>query len=222
MKRKKILIILLLLIFTITGCEEESGSKIKMSKSSDSYLKENWTYESLKEHFKKLGFTNIKGIAVEPEDDDFEKNIFELYIEQGFIGDDTWEKNDEFNSNQEVRIFYNEYPLMTIDNSEDLKKVLNGKIKSYEDFAKKYDGRYVEFKAIVHDHHSLYDTMDMIYVVGENKNGLIIQIGDNAYGNNIDLSVEKGDKVIVRGRISKSDSDYYKNLYVETLDLIKQ
>ena len=208
---------------------------IKMPYASNEYCGSVWAVDELTKHFRDLGFTNIVSYAVEPEDDDYQKHIYEVYIERGLFGNaETWEANDEFKVDSEISIYYNSSPVLTVDNCNDLVTVLTSKNMSYKSFADKYDGCYVEFNAYV-TRHTIYDggTSHIIDVTGGDYDGkreidvndetvfdgLIIRIGDRTWNNFINKSVEPGDHVFVSGRIDASWSEYYKQLYIETMQL---
>ena len=137
----------------------------------------------------------------------------------------------------EITIYYNEFPLLNIENCSELVTILKSKDMDYMSFANKYDGRYVEFEAYVTSH-TTYDggTSHIINVTGgdydgtselghydeEYYNGLVIRIGDRTMGNSIDESVEEGQNVTVSGKIDASWCEYYKQLYVECQSLSKR
>lgn len=215
----------------------QSTEKIIMSQGASEYIGASWTIDSLTEHFKEMGFTNISTIPCEPDNDNYEKNIFELYIETGWFGSEPWEAGDEFEPDAEISIYYNESPLLTIENCDDLATVLTSQDMSYSTFAEKYDGHYVKFDGYV-TYHITYNagTDHIIQVTGGDYDGSVelghsddgyydglnIYIGDRTMNNSIDESVDEGTSVTVSGRISAEWSDYYGNLYVETIYLIKR
>lgn len=222
-------IMLIVLMCCLTACDSESsgssGGKIEMPKSAEDYCGSEYTIDELTEYFEDLGFTNIRTVACEPDEDKYRKNIFEIYIETGLFSTDPWKAGEKYDADAEISIYYNEEPLLTVDNCEDLVTVLNSTDMDYMTFANKYDGRYVEFNAYVYDH-STYDggTSHIIDVAGGDKVsdkalGLIIRIGDRTWGNSIDESVEKGQLVVVSGKIDASWCEYYKQLYVECEEL---
>lgn len=220
---KKILLMLsVLLLCCLTACGgPSSGKVIEMPNGSEYYIGSEWNVDTLTDHFEELGFKNIKTVACEPDEDKFEKNIFELYIQTGTFSTDPWEAGEKFDAEAEISIYYNESPMLTVDNCPDLVTVLTSEEMDYMTFAEKYDGQYVEFEAIVSSHIS-YDggTSHIIDVMGNrDSKGLVIRIGDNTWGNSIDESVEEGDEVVVRGKIDLSWCEYYNQLYVETEDL---
>lgn len=213
--------------------EKVSKGKIVMPYSSADYCGEEWTLEELTEHLTELGFTNIVARPCDPDDDNYKINIRELYIETGLFSTDPWEAGEEYNADAEITIYYNEFPLLTVENCPDLVTVLTSKGMSYVSFADSYDGRYVEFDAYVTNHitydggtsHIIevtggdYDGVSKIDPYDENCfDGLNIRIGE-AWGSSINKGVEAGDHVRVSGRIDASQSEYFKMLYVKTMSL---
>ena len=210
---------------------EASSGKIAMPNSTTDYIGSEWTIETLTEYFKELGFNNIRAVACKPDDDDYENNIQEITIETGLLSDDPWEAGDEFAADAEITIYYNEFPVLTINNCPDLEKVLTSKNMNYMSFAEEYDERYVKFEAYVANHYnSIIDVTggdyDGVSELGhydeEYYNGLLIRIGDRSWDNNLDKSVKEGQNVTVSGKIDASWSEYYKQLYVEGLSLTKR
>lgn len=213
---------------------ESTSDEIEMPYSSADYCGAEWTLESLTEHLKELGFTTIETIPCDPDDDKYEANIFEIYIQTGLFSTDPWEAGEKYDPDDKITIYYNEFPILTVENCPDLLTVLTSKDIDYMTFANKYDGRYVEFNAYVTSH-TTYDggTSHIINVTGGDYNGetelghydaefydgLIIRIGDRTWGNNINESVEEGDNVLVSGRIDASWCEYYKMLYIECRNL---
>ena len=204
------------------------SGKIEMPNSSVSYEGDQWTLESLTEHFKELGFTSFENIPCDPDEDNYRSNIFVIEICTGWFSEDPWEAGETFNSDDTIKIYYNEFPLLTIDNCPDLLTMLTSDEMSYMTFANKYDGRYVEFDGYVHSHTTYNAGIDhIINVAGGDytENGApghIIRIGDRTWGNSINESVEEGDPVTVSGKIDASWCEYYKMLYVETLSLSRR
>lgn len=209
---------------------EETSGKIVMPYSTEDYIGSEWTIETITEHFEELGFTNIRAVPYDPDDDNYKINIREMVIETGWFSTDPWEVGDEFNPDAEISIYYNEFPLLTIENCTDLITVLTSKEMDYMIFCNKYDGRYVEFDAYIVSHIT-YDggTSHIIDLAGGDYDGQTelpssiaghyVRIGDRTWENSIDKDVEVGDHVIVSGRIDASWADYFKCLYVETMDL---
>ena len=63
-----------------TESKEETkkpSGKIKMPKNTEDYIGSEWTVDTLTQHFKDLGFTNIRTVPCDPDDDRFDNNIFE-------------------------------------------------------------------------------------------------------------------------------------------------
>lgn len=215
----------------------QTSGKIVMQNSAVDYIGSEWTIETITDHFKSLGFTNIRAVPCEPDDNNYRKNIFELVIKKGWATTDPWEAGEEFDSDAEISVYYNEYPVLTVENCPDLVTILTSKDLGYLTFCERYDGRYVEFDAYVIGHLT-YDggTSHIIDVTGGDYDGQseidaynpdtyageIIRIGDRTWGNNIDKSVSEGDLVTVSGEIDASWAEYYKSVYVETRELSKR
>ena len=213
---------------------DTSDEKIIMPKSASDYIGAEWTIDSLTKHFNEMGFTNIRAIPCEPDDDNYDANIFELSIRTGWFSTDPWEAGDEFNSDAEISIYYNEFPLLTVENCPDLVTILTSQDVSYTTFAEEYDGRYIQFDGYVTYHITYNAGIDHIIQVtggdydgstelGNSEDGyydgLNIRIGDRMMENSINESVEEGDLVTVCGKIDADWSEYYGNLYVETIYL---
>lgn len=229
---------------TITGVvsenpteSQETKTRITIPYSTSDYIGSDWTIETITKHFEELGFTNIRAVPCEPDDDNYEINIREIVISKGLFNTDPWEAGEEFNADAEISIYYNEFPILTIDNCDDLVTVLTSKNMDYMTFCEKYDGRYVEFDAYVIEHLT-YDggTSHIIDVTGgdydgeteidaykpETYAGLNIRIGDRTWDNSINENVQVGDNVTVSGRIDASWAEYFKCLYIETMHLNKR
>lgn len=209
----------------LTACVSETTSnneKIEMPYASADYISSEWTLESLTEHFKEMGFSSFENVPCEPSEDNYENNIFELEICTGWASEDPWEAGESFNSDDKIMIYYNKYPLLTVENCPDLVTVLTSNDMDYMSFVEKYDGRYVEFDASVIEHLTYNGEIDHIINVAGDLNGLPIRIGNLTWGCSINESAQEGDLVIVSGRIDKSQSEYFKMLYVETLYMNKK
>lgn len=217
--------------------QDHTEDKITMPQGSAEYIGADWTIESLIEHFEKMGFTNIDAIPCETNDDNYESNIFELYIETGWFSTDPWKAGDEFKSDAEISIYYNESPLLTAENCSDLVTVLTSQDMSYTAFAEKYNGRYVKFDGYVTYHITYNAGIDHIIMVtggdydgslelGHSDDGyykgLNIYIGDRTMNSSIDKNIEEGELVTISGKVDVDWSEYYGNLYVETLCLSRR
>lgn len=202
--------------------------RIEMPNSSVAYEGNQWTLESLIEHFQGLGFTSFENIPCNPDDYNYRSNIFVIKICTGWLSEDPWDAGEKFNPDDTIKIYYNEFPLLTIDNCPDLLTMLTSDEMSYSTFADEYDERYVEFDGYVHSHSTYNAGIDHIINVaggdytGNETLGHIIRIGDRAWDNNINESVEEGDPVTVIGKIDADWCEYYKMLYVETLSLSRR
>lgn len=223
-----ILAIMMMATLMVSCFEEDYNSdndqkqKIVMPKNASDYIGSEWTIDDLTEHFTELGFNNIRSVPCEPNDDDYNINIYQLVVDVGWSGTEEWQAGNEYDSDAEITIYYNESPCLTVDNCPDLVTILTSEDIDYKTFATKYDGKYFEFDAYVVDNISyMGDTEHIIDVAGELDDslkgtpGLIIQIGDRSWGCDIATWCEAGDHVKVSGRIDLSWSEYYKHLYIE-------
>ena len=83
---KKIISVLLLLTLILpilTSCDDATtpkSEKIEMPHSSTDYIGDEYTLESLTEHFRELGFTSFENIPCDPNNDNFRNNIFVIEI----------------------------------------------------------------------------------------------------------------------------------------------
>lgn len=122
----------------------------------------------------------------------------------------------------------NSASVLTVSNCPDLEAVLFSKDASGKDFALNYDGCFVEFEACIFKNEKSSITLDRsITVTGEfnsegEASGWVIMIGDRTWGANIDESVEKGDVVVIKGRVDAEWTDYYNCLYIEADSLTKK
>lgn len=224
---------------SVASQEEEvtTSEEIAMPQGSSDYLGSEWTAETLTEHFQELGFNNIHTVPCEPDDDDHKTSIMELSIEKGLFSSGQWEGGERFSPDTEISIYYNESPLLTVDNCSDFTEILSGEDADYASFANEYDGRYVEFDAYVVSHitydgdtsHIIdvasgdYDGVSGLGVMAvEDIDGAVVRVGDRSLDADIDESVKEGQSVAVSGKIDASWSEYYEQLYVEGLTLNKR
>lgn len=234
MKRAAFVLLAVIMSIMLVACgdigneKEISISKIEMPNSSVHYKGNQWTLDSLTEHFRELGFTSFESIPCDPDVDNYRNNIFVVEIRTGWFSEDPWEAGEKFNADDTIKIYYNEFPLLTIENCPDLLTMLTSDKMNYTTFAKKYDGRYVEFDAYIDSHITYNAGIDhIIDVVGiydvDNKTSVSeIRIGDIKWGDRINKNVKEGDPVKVSGKIDASWSKYYKKLYVETVTLSRR
>lgn len=229
------LVISLCLCFTVSGCDgsssappepkEEEAAEIEqglMPYSSVDYCTMDWTLESLEDHFRELGFDDFEENPVEPDDDSYNKNIFEIYVKSGWFTD-PWEAGDQLDTDDTIVIYYNEAPPLTVDTCPELAEMIQC-ADSYLSFAEEYDDRFVSFDAYVSYQLDTFDLDTIIMVSGDNfeENQLhdwTIYIGDRTYGNEVNGSLPVGTRVHVEGQISLRWSEYYDQLYVEGLKL---
>ena len=98
---------------------------------------------------------------------------------------------------------------------------------SGQDFAVKHDGAYVEFEACIYKNEKSSITLDRsITVTGEfdaggEASGWVIMIGNRTWDANIDESVEKGDLVLIKGKVDAEWTEYYNCLYIEADSLCR-
>lgn len=223
------IVVMYLVVISLSACGTESSKQmIEMPYDSEDYCGQDWTYEELKVHLQELGFTNIREVPFEPNEDNYRENIYDIVIETGAFSDDPWKAGERYASDAEISVYYNEEPLLTVDTCPELLSILTSEELDYLEFAEKYDGRYVEFNGYVHEHLTyMGDTGHVIEVaygdgVENDMSGHIIYIGDRTWGNAIDESVEVGDLVSVSGKFDLSWSEYHKMLYVECRALEKR
>lgn len=233
----KILIGFLLAIIAVTtvacssepssgSAEVQDGEKptYTMERSSEGYCGSDYTLEALEAHFRELGFEKFEEYPVAPDDDNYMNNILELSIQTGFFSTGGWEAGDTFDSDDTIKIYYNESPMLIVDTCPDFAYQLEGS-SLYESFASEYDGRYISFDAYVSYQLSSEITLDsIINVSGENyeynqMNGIDIRIGDRTYGVELNMGLPVGTRVHVEGRIDLDWTEYYDQLYIEGLKL---
>ena len=219
-----VLLLLTLILSILTSCDDAAtpkSEKIEMPHSSTDYIGDEYTLESLTEHFRELGFTSFENIPCDPDNDNFRNNIFVIEICTGLFSEDPWEAGEKFNSTDKIKIYYNEFPLLTPDNCPDLKEVLTNPSSDYKAFAKKYDGRYVEFDAYVYSHLTYNAGLDhIIDVAGGDYNetgapGHIVRMGDRTFDGVLNTEVKEGENVVAVGTVDFSWSEYFKQLFVE-------
>lgn len=219
---------------SVAGCDssstdasgsEEAAAPVEqgvMPYSSEEYCTMDWTLESIEEHFRELGFDSFEENPVEPGDDDYNRNIYELYV-KSFIFSDPWKAGDQLDPDDTIVIYYNESPTLTVDSCPDLARMVEC-ADDYLDFAEEYDGRYVSFDAYVSYQLTTFTNDYIIMVSGENyeenqSHDWTIYIGDRTWDNAVQGSTPVGTRVHVEGRIDLDFSEYYDQLYVEGLKL---
>ncbi len=225
----------LCLCLSVAGCDDSSVSESGqdsteeaveqgvMPYSSEEYCSMDWTLEELENHFRELGFSKFEENPVEPEDDDYDRNIYELYVKSGWFSTDTWEAGDQLNTDDTIKIYFNEYPTLTPSSCPELAQMVECS-NDYLAFAEKYDGRYVSFDAYVSYQLTTFTNDYIIMVSGENydenqSHDWTIYVGDRTWNNNVQGATPVGTKVHVEGRIDLDYSKYYDQLYVEGMKL---
>lgn len=162
MRRKRLLVFIccFFLFQCFTGCSsfDDRPSEAIMPYSSEEYESEPWTVESLEEHFKSLGFYDIKtkiNKTLHKEDVGIETVEIEIYPS------DSWfteyrriAKGDTYETHREIRIEATTY-VSTIDisnNSEFAELVKANEDTAYdlfEQFLSENEGEFIEFDATV-------------------------------------------------------------------------
>ena len=228
------LAISLFLCLSVAGCDnsstdvsESEGAAASVEQgvmpySSEEYCTMDWTLESVEEHFRELGFDSFEENPVEPGDDDYNRNIYELHV-KSFIFTDPWEAGDQLDPDDTIVIYYNESPTLTVDSCPDLARMVDC-ADEYLGFAEEYDGKYVSFDAYVSYQLTTFTNDHIIMVSGENyeenqSHDWTIYIGDRAWDSAVQGSTPVGTRVHVEGRIDLDFGEYYDQLYVEGLKL---
>ena len=198
--------------------ESSSNSQsAEMPYSSQAYCEMDWTLESLESHFRELGFHDFEEHPVEPDDDDYNRNIYELY-HKSLLFDNSWEAGAQLDSDETIIVFYNEQPTWTLESCPDLASALAG-TSDYLEFAEKYDGQYVSFDAYVSYQLTTATLDDIIYVARDyssaQADSVSIRVGNGTHGNTVRGATPVGTKVHLEGRVSKRWSEFYKTLYIE-------
>lgn len=218
MKKCFCCIFVVLLAFYLASCSTD----IAMPYSSDEYRNGEWTADSLTEHFKELGFQNVKASSQASYFGDYSNEIISVEIETDtdsiFTEYICFEKGDVFSSSDEIYINYYYTPeALTIDNCPELAEFLFGskddEPMDYMAFAEKYDGRYVRFDACVSTY--LWGAATVVHVVAgddENSDGHSIHISNPSLGENFGEGISEGQLVKVYGKIDASYSKYFKML----------
>lgn len=234
MRLPAFLAISLCLCLSVAGCDssstdvsgsEEAVAPVEqgvMPYSSEEYCTMDWTLGSIEEHFRELGFESFEENPVEPGDDDYSRNIYDLYV-KSFIFTDPWEAGDQLDPDDTIVIYYNESPALTVDSCPDLERMVEC-ADDYLGFAEEYDGRYVSFDAYVSYQLTTFTNDYIIMVSGENyeenqSHDRTIYIGNRTWNNAVQGSTPVGTRVHVEGRIDLDFSEYYDQLYVEGLKL---
>ena len=221
------LLLALTMLFT-SGCDSDnrgsSSSSIVMPSSSEEYCgTREWSLESLENHFRELGFSNFDEHPVEPDEDDYRSNIYELYIQPGFLFSDPWEAGDEFSSDATIVIYYNERPMLTPDEFPELKAYLTGENTDYESFAKEFDGQYIMFDGHVSKQTSYFGGTSHIMSVAWGDAGQdgpsVRVVNKTGYGDDVRDDLPEGTNVRIEGYIDYDESAFFNGLCIGTLQL---
>ncbi len=210
--------------------ESHEIQNVKMEKSSEDYLKEQWNSDDLVKHFEEMGFTDVvaEGFAPSNDDniDDYKRTIFDISIKNKKKAINEWNAGDEFPSDSHVSISYNNRPPLTVENCEEMQQILwADDIIKYDDFVEMYDGYAVEFDAQVtlktNTGAGTYFTVRGMNEAGDVV-GMNIRIGDRIWNNDIDKSAEEGDIVHVFGLVDKDQSYWFKFINVQAFEMKKK
>jgi hypothetical protein len=157
------ILIVLGLLFLCTGC----SSEVSMPYGSAEYEGQEWSVEELVEHFKELGFSEIKTDVIETFDKD-QARICRVAIEDIFsdswtMGYKDFEKGESIGTHLEVFISaYTLIPTLTVDNCvefADLVKMDNEnpeKADLLASFMQTHDGEFLEFDGTITDWQDKY------------------------------------------------------------------
>ncbi len=230
MKQLALVLFTIIMVITISACEGLGNTnEIEIPNNGEYYQHGEWTLESITEHFKELGFTSFEEIPYEPNEKNFRQNVFSVVIDTGWDTESEWDAGSTFDADDTIKIYYNKYPLLTVENCPDLLALLTGNEMDYKTFAEKYDGRYIEFEGYVHQHLTWLSSHIIDVAYGDYTNngapGHVVRVGDQIgeWGYTfLDESVEEGDLVVFTGKVSERWSEYYKQLYVRTINLEKR
>lgn len=156
MRKMIVALALLVLIFLCTGCT----TSVSMPYSSDDYKELDWSVEELIDHFKDLGFSNIK-TDIRETFDESQARICRVAMED--TAADSWfteykdfEKDDEFGTHLEVYISaYTLIPTLTVDNCAEFAELVNmdrnlpEKADRLSAFMEAHNGEYIEFDGLL-------------------------------------------------------------------------
>lgn len=234
MRLLAVLVISLCLCASVAGCDGSSSDQSEQAEpaaveqegmpyGSEEYCSMDWTLESIEEHFRSLGFNSFEENPVKPEDDDYDRNIYELYVKNGWFSADPWEAGEQLDPDDTIVIYYNEQPVLTVDSCPDLAQMIE-RADDYLGFAEEYDGKYVAFDAYVSYQLTTFANDYIIMVSGEDyeenqSHDWTIYIGDRSWDSVVQGATPVGTKVHVEGRIDLDYSEYYDQLYVEGMKL---
>ena len=249
MKKKLFLTLFLILMsFSIAGCsdtssaspdlatedlsdeedvaiEDEPSKEAEMPRDADEYVTDGWTVDDVQKELEDLGFSNItlekNEIDGESPDGIDQQLTTVCDADSGLFSDSNWKAGDKIDKAHKIIIYYNKYCYLTPDNCEDFAKALACDDNIWEEFAKKYDGKFVVFEAVVDDAGDNNGLTTWSAVVRqEGSQGAPIHCSPILTTENVDESIAEGDRVIVKGRIN-----YYKTqgatLYLSVEELKK-
>ncbi len=222
----KHLVLLVLVVLSLSGCSAE-GTDITMPYSSDQYATDGWTKDDLVAHFKELGFTNIETRKVDI--DSYEPDEISMVDVDAFMSEKLtgFNKGESFSPSEKIEITYFDFnDILTVENCEDLAKVVGGEEIDYELFARKYDKKLVKFDAhIVYLSYYMNSATSCVLDVcgGDNNSdtkGVVefnidfdtVDMADKFYDGFKQGGYSEGCNVTVVGKIDHSQSEYLKKI----------
>lgn len=177
-------------ISTLGACDmtETRPSEAVMPCSSEEYESGDWTVDSLVEHFKSIGFRNIKTNVkntIYREKEGIEKVEIEIYPS------DSWfteyrriAKGDTYETHREIYIEATIFvSTITIDNNEEFANVVSAnKDNAYDalkQFLNNHEGEYIEFDATIIKNTKPTESSKGLYLwlAIENGNAIIYKNG---------------------------------------------
>lgn len=211
--KKIILLLLLVVVLSLTSCDE---TEIHVPYSDYEYKTDGWEANDLVEHFKDLGFEDIE--VIKESDPYYRHQVAKVSIG----GDTDLYPKKTFFSSQKVKIYYyEESSTLTVENCPDLLNLLTAQEIDYMSFAKKYDGKYIEFDAYI-DSINPYDKSIIEVAYGDYSSneptGNLIRIEEDSTNiyQKYDDTLKEGQNVKVIGKVNAYMSEYFKMVYIYT------
>lgn len=185
-----------------------------------------WTVETLIEHFRGLGFSNI--VVEEWSHNDFYYDkIYRVEID----GDGHFDKGDVFKSSCQVKVFVSApNTTLTADNCDELEAILTGKNPNHSAFAEKYDGKVIEFDGYISSSYGYNAGIDHVVYVSygepndssDNPKMRIETEGLSISNRYVYVSPDEMTKVHVVAEVDEYYTDYYKCLHLKAIVLVDQ
>lgn len=156
---KKILAVFLV-AFALLGLASCSSNHVAMPYGTEEYKSGEWTEESLVKHLEELGFENIEITNVIEEFGEEEWKIHNIKIEDPdsnswFASYRAFDKDEKFDKDSRIIVeTYVSHPTISIDNSENFRKLVNSDNVSVDDsevskFFESHNGEYIEFNGLI-------------------------------------------------------------------------